>query len=277
MLVARHWLSACMLLGTLLATFHEPAHAAKASYTVAIVPVLPATDIKRRWQPLLDALARETGLSFRFRLYEDNAQIEASLLRSEPDFAMLGAFQLWQARPHYLPILRDTRPMIGMVVVRQDSALHTLNDLHERTLAIPNGSDMTASLLQGQILKELKVHPQVKTQRTHVNGLRAVMLGKIDAAVINNYSLQLLPPELTKQLRVIYRTEPLPPPAFAVAPRVPATDVRKVKAAFLRLNTTQPAMLEAALMPNITEADMERDYGILSRILPAEATAHAQP
>lgn len=274
--VPRHWLCACMLLGSLLALFHGPAHAANAAYTVAILPVLPATEIKRRWQPLLDALARETGLSFRFRLYEDNAQLEASLLRSEPDFAMLGALQLWHVRPHYLPILRDTRPMIGMVVVRRDSPLHTLNDLNDRTLALPNGSDMTASLLQSQTLKDLKVRPQIKTQRTHVNGLRAVMLGKIDAAVINSYSLQLLPPELMQQLRIIYRTEPLPPPAFAVAPRVPDADVRKVKAAFLRLNTTQPAMLEAALMPNITEADMERDYNILSRILPSE-TAHAQP
>ena len=277
MLVARHWLCACMLLGSLLAPFPDTAHAAPAVYTVAIVPVLPATEIKRRWQPLLDQLAQETGLGFRFRLYEDNAQLEASLLRGEPDFAMIGAFQLWHVRPHYLPILRDTRPMIGMVVVRQDSTLHTLSDLNNRTLALPNGSDMTSTLLTSQVLKDLKVRPQLKGQRTHVNGLRAVMLGKVDAAVINSYSLQLLPPELVQQLRVIYRTEPLPPPAFAVAPHVPAAYVRKVKAGFMRLNTTQPALLEAALLPNVTEADMERDYNILSRILPAEALTHAQP
>jgi len=274
--VIRSWLYACVLLGSLLASFTELARAAPTAYSVAVVPVLPATDIKRRWQPLLDQLGRETGLTFHFRLYEDNKQFEAGLMRSEADFAMIGPYQLGKVRPRYQPALRDTMPLIGLVVVRKDSPLQTLHDLNGRTLAIPDGSDMTVILLFTQTLKDLKINPQTRTQRTHANGLRAVMLGKMDAAVINSYSLQLLPPELIQQVRIIHRTAPMPAPAFAFAPRVPEADVRKVKAAFLRMRTTQPALLEAALMPNITEADLERDYSVLSRIITTEA-AHAQP
>lgn len=274
--VTRRWLCACMLLGALLAIFPEPARAAPAIYSVAVTSVLPATEIKRRWQPLLDQLNHDTGLFLHFRLYEDNAQLEAGLMRSEPDFAMLGPYQLWQVRPRYQPMLRNTAPMIGLVVVRKNSPLQTLHDLHGRTLATPNGSDMTTTLLFTHTLKTLNIRPQIKAQNTHVNGLRAVLLGKMDAAIVNNYSLQLLPPELVQQLRIIHRTTPMPPPAFAFAARVPEADMRKLKAAFLRLRATHPALLETALMPSITEADMERDYGVLSRMITPEA-AHAQP
>lgn len=274
--VIRSWLYACMLLGSLLAIFPEPARAAPAAYSVAVVPVLPPTEIKRRWQPLLDQLGRETGLSFHFRLYEDNATFEASLLQSEPDFAMIGPYHLWKIRPRYIPALRNAAPMIGLVVVHRDSSLQTLKDLQGRTLAMPNGNDMTMGVILNQNLRILKVTPQLRPQRTHANGLRAVALGKVDAALIDNYSLQLLPAKLIQQLRIIHRSAPIPAPAFSYAPRIPEEDVRKVKEAFLRMHTTQPALMKAALMPNITEADLERDYGVLSRMLTTEA-AHAQP
>lgn len=270
--VTRCWLCACMLLVTGLAVlFAAPAPAATATYTVAVVPALPATEIKRRWQPLLDQLQRETGFTLNFRFYSDNQTFETGLQNGEPDFAMIGPFQMWKLRAQYQPLLRDAAPMIGMVLVRKDSRLQSLADLHGRTLAFPGGSDVSSSLLFSHEFKTLKIQPQLLPQRTHVNGLRAVMLGKLDAAIINSYSLRLMPPGLEQQLRPIHRTAPLPGPAFASARRISTDDARRMKEALLRLRTSHPALMESALMPNLVDADIDRDYGILGTLMPAEA------
>ncbi|MFP5429621.1 MAG: phosphate/phosphite/phosphonate ABC transporter substrate-binding protein [Gammaproteobacteria bacterium] len=274
--VTRVWLCACMLLGSLLVAFPEPAPAATAAYTVAVVPALPATEIKRRWQPLLDALQRETGFVLKFRFYDDNGAFERGLERHEPDFAMIGPLQTWKLRQHYQPMLRDGAPMVGMVLVRKDSRIQTLAELGGRTVAFPSGSDMSASLLFAHELRNLKRAPRLLPQRTHVNGLRAVTLGKADAAISNSYSLKLMPQGLEEQLRIIHHTAPMPGPSFGHAHRVPADAVRALKDALLRLKSTSPALLESALMPNLTEAELERDYSIFATLLAAE-TANATP
>lgn len=273
--VTRLWLRACMLLGSLLVVFPEPAPAATATYSVAVVPALPATEIKRRWQPLLDQLQRETGFILKFRFYDDNQTFEKGLQGSEPDFAMIGPFQTWKLRAQYQPMLRDAAPMVGMVLVRKDSRLQTLADLDGKTLAFPGGSDMSSSLLFSHEFKAQKVQPRLMPQRTHVNGLRAVMLGKVDAAIINSYSLRLMPPGLEQQLRPIHRTMPMPGPAFANAKRITEEDARRMKDAFLRLKASHPALLESALMSNLIEADIDKDYGVFATLMPAEANDEA--
>lgn len=274
--VTRHWPSACMLLGLLLAFLAEPAPAAGIGYSVAVVPALPPTEIKRRWQPLLDQLQRDTGFTLKFRFYKDNVEFEEGLQKSEPDFAMIGPYQTWKARTLYQPLVRDAAPMIGMVLVRKDSRLQSLADLHERTLATPGGSDMASSLLYAQEFRNSRIRPSLRPQRTHVNGLRAVMLGRLDAAIINSYSLRLMPEGLEQQLRPIHRTAPMPGPAFAAARRLPADDMRKMKDALLHLKDSHAALLASALMPNLTEVDLERDYGIFASLISAE-TPDATP
>lgn len=274
--VTRRWLCACMLLGSLLATFHEPAQAASATYTVSVVPALPATETKRRWQPLLDQLSRDTGFTLHFRFYEDNEQFEEGLMRGEPDFAMIGPYQLWKVRPRYQPLLRDAAPMTGLVLVGKNSPVQSLSDLGGRTLAFPSGSDMTTTMVLTQSLKDPKIQPLLRPQRTHVNGVRGVMLGKLDAVISNSYSMKLIPPGLEQQLRVIYRTPPTPGPAFASAQHIPAEDALRMKAALLHLKATHPELLDSALMPNITEADLERDYSIFSTLY-GNGTSHAAP
>lgn len=275
MAVTRLWLCACMLLGSLLAFMPGLAPAAATAYSVAVVPALPATEIKRRWQPLLDQLSHDTGFVLHFRFYADNEQFEKGLMRSEPDFAMIGPYQMWKMRAHYQPILHDAAAMIGLVMVRKDSPLQSLADLDGHSLAYPNGSDMASTLLFAQTLKALKVQPRLKPQRTHANGLRGVILGKFDAAIINNYSLKLMPPELEHQLRVIHRTDPMPGPAFACAQRIPGEDARKLKEAMLQLKATHPELLESALMPNLSDADLEKDYSIFSSLHGGELTHEA--
>lgn len=242
-----------------------------ANYAVAIFPITPPSDIKRRWQPLLDQLGLDTGLHFHFVFYDDNAGFEQGLLRDEAAFALMGPAQLWKLHAHYLPILRDREAMVGVVVVRRNSPLQHLGDLGGRRLAVPEGPAFAARTLLERALREQRIFPDVVQVKTQSNGFRSVVLGKVDAAAGSNYGLKLLPPEIRQQIRIIFRSEDLPPPAFTASVHTDPVDVRKVKAALLQMQQHHAVLLEAVLLPGITEADFERDYAPLGRLLDEEA------
>jgi ABC-type phosphate/phosphonate transport system substrate-binding protein len=242
-----------------------------ADYAVAIFPMTPPADIKRRWQPLLDQLTLDTGLRFHFVFYDDNAGFEQGLGRDKAAFAFMGPAQLWKFRARYQPVLRDREAMVGVVVVRRNSPLQHLGDLRGRRLAMPEGPAFAARTLLELALREQRISPDVVQVKTQSNGFRSVVLGKVDAAAGSNYGLKLLAPELVQQIRVIFRSQDLPPPAFAASVHTNPDDVRKVKAALLQMQQRHAALLDAALLPGIVEADFERDYAPLGRLLDSEA------
>lgn len=244
---------------------------AGTTYTVAVVPVVPPSEIKRRWQPVLDRLSRDTGLHFRFRFYKDFQEFENSLIQNEADFAVMSPVQLWRLRQHYQPQLRGNMAMTGIVVVQKDSRIDRLASLQGQTLSLPDGANHAANILVLQTLKEQKITPELRQAKSENNALRSVLLGKADAAIINNYSLKFLPLGMAEQLRIIHQTVELPPPPICANARVPPEDVQRVKVAMLKLKETQPQLLESILMPGLLEADFERDYSIVGKLLPAGA------
>lgn len=259
----------CLL--TPVAALRAHAEPAVTDYSVAVVPAIPPSDIKRRWQRLLDQLGHDTGLHFHFRFYEDNQAFEAGMQRREADFAMLGPVQLWKLRSQYRPLVRDSLPLVGMVVVAKAGPLQQLTDLNGKRLGIPDGTDFAANVFLRQALADARTEPVMVPVHTQSNGFRNVIVGKVDAATVNNYSIRLLPAEITRQLRIIHSSSELPPPAFSVAVHVTAEDAQKVKNAFLHFRQTHPEMLESALMPNIVEADFDRDYAMLAKLMAPEA------
>ncbi|MBP7178859.1 MAG: PhnD/SsuA/transferrin family substrate-binding protein [Moraxellaceae bacterium] len=270
--VNRCWLSAFVLLASLLGFFPEPAAAAGARYSIAIAPTLPATEIKRRWQPLLDQLQRDTGFVLKFHFYKDSIDFEEGLQKSEPDFALIDPLQLWKVRTRYLPIVRDAAPIVDMILVRKDSPLQSLADLNKHTLATAGGNDMASLMLYTQTFKSIRIQPRLHVHRTHSNGLRAVILGRLDAAISNSAYLQLMPVGLAQQMRTIHQTSPMTGQAFAVARRIPADDLHKMKAALLHLKESHAELLPIAQMPNIIEADLERDYSFFANLIAAETS-----
>lgn len=261
-------LFACLLPGP---ATHAQAAAAAREYSVAIIPVMPPSEIKRRWQPLLDQLSRETGLRFRFHFYEDFESFDTALQHEDPDIAVMSPLHMWRMRTHYKPQLRGSMGLTGMVVVRHDSNIRQLADLRGRQLAIQEGDNLSANILVSQVLRDQKIEPDLKFVRTESNALRSVVLGKADAAVVNNYILKFLPPEIVNQIRIVYRTADLPPPPIASSSHVGADDAKKIRASLLHLRETHAPLLEGILMPDIMEADMERDYSIVGKLIPGEA------
>lgn len=241
------------------------------TYTISVIPAVPPSDTKRRWQPLLDQLARDTGLHFRFRFYDDFRGFEAGLESTDPDFAIMSPVQVWRLRHSYRPFLRSSLGLTSVVVVQKESNIRQLSDLEKRTLTMQPGETLATNPLLLHKLKEEGITPLLLPAKTESNALRSVVMNKADAALVSNYAMKLMPSGFLPQLRIIHQTPELPPPALCANQRVPAADVAKIKAAMLKLQEAQKQLLQSILMADIAEADLDRDYSIVGKLLPPEA------
>lgn len=259
----------CLLASLLPAAVRAQAAGPGHEYTVAVIPIMPPAEVKRRFQPLLDEATRRTGLRFRFRFYKDFKRFEQGLAAEEVDFTLASPVLIWQLRDRYRPILRSSRPLIGQVVVHRDSPLQQLSDLGQRSLGYQEGGALSTNLFVLRTLREQKVDFLPRPLNTESSALRSAFLRKNDAALVNNYLMQLVPANVAQQLRVIHSAPDLPPPAIMAGRQAPPEVVQKFRDALLALRESHPALLASILMPDLTEADIERDYGVMARHLGA--------
>lgn len=234
-------------------------------YTLAVIPIMPPAEVKRRWQPLLDEITRASGLRFRFHFAKDYAAFERSLAAGEVDFAVASPVLIWQQRERYRPILRGKLGLTGQVVVRHDSPVRQLADLEGRTLAFQDGSSLTTNVLLLRALREQKVAFVPQPVNTESSALRSVVLGKHDAALVNNYLMLLVPPGIVPRLRIIHSTPEAPPPAILASRACPPEVSQRFRDAVMALRDSRPALLGSILMADMVDADLERDYGVMAR------------
>lgn len=214
-------------------------------YTVALSPVLPAAEMKRRWQPLLDYLGQASGLKLRFVFQAGGAEFLQAIAAGQPDFAVLGPLQQERARARYRAIVRDAEPLQGMVIVRADGPVKAPADLQGRVIGLPASLAPAAAPYLRQQLLALGVSAQFEPVSSQANAYRSVLLGKLDAIASDSVNYRLQPPELVQQLRAVFTTAPLAPMAVVARRDLPAADVRAFRDALLRLR--DPALL--ALLP----------------------------
>ncbi len=240
-------------------------------YAVAVVPQFPAVEINRVWAPLLDKLGRELGVHFMLKVAKDIPSFEAEVSAGEPDFAYLNPYhQLMAHQAHgYVPLVRDSQLLTGLLVVRQDSPLKTLHGLSGQTVAFPAPNAFGASLLVRALLTEQAQVPFTAFYaRTHTNAYRQVVLGKAAAAGGLKSTLAREPDELRQQLRVLLETPGAAPHPFSAHTRVPQALRAALIQAWMKLprDPAMQALLHDIPMPQPTQADHDRDYAPLARL-----------
>jgi len=111
--------------------------ATRKTYLFAVLPQRPAVAMHTSWRPFLDQLEREAGVSFRLKLYETMPQFEEDLRRGEADFIFSTPPHVVLARQsqHYLPLVRGSRTIAGVLFTKRGSAIKTLKDLDNQEVA----------------------------------------------------------------------------------------------------------------------------------------------
>jgi len=244
---------------------------AQKSYSVYLIPRMPATTLYHDWAPFLERLGKEKSLCFVLHIPSDFTEFEQAILSGKPDFVLLNPFHqvtVWR-KPGYVPLVRDQQlGLAGVLIVRKDSNLRDIQQLEGATVAFPAPNAYAASLLIRALLAQKNIPITADYVGSHNNVYRAVALGGAMAGGGANTTLKQEPLELQAQLRVLFSTPNFVQHPFSSHPRIPPNVREKVIAGFLNI-ATDPAgreLLKAIQIAQPIRANYIRDYKELEQL-----------
>lgn len=252
--------------------FISVCHAAQTKeYTLAVVPQYPKLTIHKNWTPLIKYLSRKTNISLTLKHYKSITEFGNELSKGVPDFAYMNPFQAVQAKRDqgYIPLVRDgVKKLKGILVVRQDSPVKTIEDIDGQVVSFPDPNAFAASLYLRALLYEKNINVQPEYVVTHANVYRHVVLKKTIAGggvyrTLNNESAPF-----RQQLRVIFETPGSSPHPIGVHPRVPAEVQKSISEAFIELGLDEKykGLLKPVQIPRPVKANYEKDYQPLENL-----------
>lgn len=258
------FLAACVLLTT-------PFQAtAQDSYTFSVVPQFERRTLFSIWQPIVDRLEKRTGLHLRLVTSLSVSDYESDVLNGHYDFIYLNPYMMpvVAESPGYVPLVRDARPIHGILVVRKDSPLQSVADLQGKSLAVPSMTALGASLLlRAELDRQYGVKTRAVIAKTHSSVFLHVINGFADAGGSVQKALGEQDPRIQGALRVLHRTVAAPSHPLAAHRRIPVEVREKLRQAFIELGSTPEgrALLEKIPMQTPVAAELE-DYDVLKSL-----------
>lgn len=240
-----------------------------ASYTLGVVPQYAQRKVFAIWMPIVNELNRRTGLNIRLEATLTIPEFEAGIDNGAYDFVYANPYHILRVSDSqgYIPLLRDSEPLRGILLVRQDSPIKKVKELSGKILAVPSPNAVGASMLLRADLEHLYgVQMSMMNVRTHSSVYLNVLNQLADAGGGVQKTLAEQDPEIQKGLRILYTTRGIPSHPLAAHPRVKA-DIRKlVRNAMLEMSATPDgkALLNEIPMPMPVRASLD-DYRVMRK------------
>lgn len=241
--------------------------AAGRTYTLAVIPSLPPVALHKAWTPLLRDLSREAGLELELKLYGTFPEFLADCEAGGPDFVYISPnlYFLVHEKQKYLPLVRSSVGISGLVFVRKDSPCQKVRDLQGRTIAFVGPKNVCSVITRYALATgEGDIDYNASFSGSTINVAKSVLLGKVDAGAILDAKQAGQFVESHPDFRVILRTPKIAPHPLAVHARVPRADREAVVRAVFALAATEPgrALLDGVGLGQPTGADFQRDYAL---------------
>ncbi len=239
-------------------------------YILAVPTQLSPVEMHSSWAPFVERLSKETGVDFSLKVYDTIAEYEQEVMKGSPDFVFMNPYLVIKTRKPqgYVPLIRDNALLAGLLVVRNDSPVHSVKELDTKEIAFPTPNAFAASLYMRALLEKQGVRIVPRYVNSHSNVYRSVILGKTAAGGGVNKSLDKEPEQVRSQLRVLFRVPEHAPHPLCAHTRVPQALRRSVVDVIMRLaaDKSNQDMLKKVQLPNPIEANYERDYMPLEKL-----------
>ncbi|MFT6103003.1 MAG: phosphonate transport system substrate-binding protein, partial [Candidatus Endobugula sp.] len=136
----QHSLVLITLLSTSLFSVFVSAADDNKNYSFGVVPQQSAQRLANLWGPVFAYVSKETGVKLQFKTAKNIPEFEKRLMAGDYDFAYMNPyhFTIFNQNPGYRAVaVRKGQPIKGIIVVRKDSAIQSLEELEGQTLAFP--------------------------------------------------------------------------------------------------------------------------------------------
>ena len=232
--------------------------AAQGVLRVSAIPDEAPTELQRKFKPLGDYLEKETGAKVQFTAVTDYAAVVESLATRKIDMAWLGGFTFVQAKLRTngtaTPIVQraEDEKFTSKFIVPADSPAKTLTDLKGKSFAFGSPSSTSGHLMPRYFLLKAGLNPDKDFKRIAFSGAHDATVafvagGKAEAGVLNasvwDKLVETRNPNALK-VRVLATTPPYYDYNWTVRGDLDPALIRKLTAAFLKLDAKNPAHKE---------------------------------
>jgi phosphonate transport system substrate-binding protein len=207
-----------------LQSFAGVAIAEQRTYTVGVVPQFEPSKITKTWEPILKRISESSGIKLQLSASPSIPEFERQFEAGSFDFAYMNPYHLIVAneKQGYLPLIRDINSsLFGIIVVRKESPLKSVEGLDGKTVAFPAPNALGAALLtRAEFSRKFQIKIKEKYVNSHSSVYLNVLLGQVDAGggVLKTLSQQ--PEDVRSQLRVLYKTTEIPSHPFVAHPSI---------------------------------------------------------
>lgn len=201
----------------------EKQQAARVSYTFGIVPQQSASKLAQLWLPILFAINDKTGYQLVFKTAPTITEFENRLERGEYDFAYMNPYHytIYHENPGYVAFARQKdKKITGILVAHNDSSIKAPSELENKVLVFPSPGAFAASILTRAYLKQAGINFSPKYVSSHDSVYRNVAAGYYPAGGGIERTFNTIDEEVRNKLRILWKSAPYTPHAFAVHPRV---------------------------------------------------------
>lgn len=240
-------------------------------YTFAVIPNAPPLTLHKRWTPFVERLSKDTGIEIKLKLYDSIEKFLDACRRGEPDFIYAAPNMYYQAheKQGYRALLRSSANFRGMVFVRSDSPVNSVQELSGKSVGFVGPSNLCSVIVRDQFLKgDNPVKVNKSFAGSTINVAKAVLMKKVDAGATLDINFEKDFPELKPQLKIIYETPEVASHPIAVHPRISRKLQETVGKGILAFDKTESgkALLSQAGFISPIKADFIRDYSVYKDI-----------
>ncbi len=245
-----------------MATTQASASTQIETFTFGVVPQQSASRLAKMWGPLLQRLSEDLGVPIRFETANDIPTFEACLSVGAYDFAYMNPvhYTIFSEVSGYRALARQTdKKLHGLIVVRTDSGIETLEDLAGVEVAFPSPGAFGASVVPRAEIQAQGISITPKYVKSHDSVYRAVAAGLLPAGGGVLRTFNAVDPAIRDQLRVIYRTDGYTPHALASLSYVPDDMLAKLRETLTDITKNEPNLAKSVGM-NGFETARDQDW-----------------
>lgn len=203
-----------------------------------IVPQQAASKLAKLWGPILTYLGEKSGTRLQFKTAPNIPTFEQRCAEGDYDVAYMNPYHytVFHRSPGYQVFARQKDKRIrGIMVVRKDNPIQTLDELADSTLAFPAPAAFAASVLTRAELTRRNIPFTPKYVSSHDSVYRTVAKGLYPAGGGIQRTLSNVDPAVRDQLRVLWTSPDYTPHAIAAHPRVAEPVVARLQKAMLEM------------------------------------------
>ena len=231
--------------------------------TFGVVPQQSAGQLARTWGPILKYVKEKTGISLRFATAPSIPEFERRMSRGEYDISYMNPYHytVFHESPGYEAFAKAKGKRIkGIVVVRKDSPVKSMQELDSTTMAFPAPAAFAASVLPRAYLNRENIEVEPKYVSSHDSVYLSVARGLYPAGGGIVRTFNSIDPTLRDELKILWTTQPYTSHALAAHPRLSSDVVAQIHDALIGLEHSEEGRgyLKALSWNGVESASDER-------------------